>query len=68
MERTNKELQARLDVEKWCDSEIAGKDLCGSYPYCAHCRMQEEYEFTCARAVRRMIIADRKAKKVVFDK
>ncbi len=63
MERTNKDLQARLDLEKWVASEQAGYDLCGSYPHCAHCRMQEEYEFTCARAVRRMIIANRKSLK-----
>ncbi|MBR2479955.1 MAG: hypothetical protein IKB56_01475 [Clostridia bacterium] len=62
MERNNKDLQARLDIEKWLDSEKAGVDRCGSYPHCVYCRMQEEYEFTCARAVRRMIIANRKSK------
>lgn len=63
MERTNKDLQARLDLEKWLDSEKKGVDLCGTYPHCAHCRMTEEYEYTCARAVRRMIIANRKNNK-----
>ncbi len=63
MERSNKELQARLDVEKWVASEKAGKDLCGTYSHCAFCKMQEEYEYTCARAVRRMIIAKRKQTK-----
>ena len=60
MERTHKELQARLDVEKWLDSEKEGVDLCGKYPHCAYCRKSEEYEYTCARAVRRMLIARRK--------
>lgn len=60
MERTNKELQNRLDVEKWVASEKEGRDLCGTYDYCAYCKMQEEYEYTCARAVRRMLIAKRK--------
>ncbi len=63
MERTNKDLQARLDVEKWVASEKAGVDLCGTYPHCEFCRMKEEYEYTCARAVRRMLIAQRQCKK-----
>lgn len=60
MERTNKELQNRLDIEKWVASEQAGVDLCGTYSHCAYCRKAEEYEYTCARAVRRMLIAERK--------
>ncbi len=63
IERTNKELQNRLDVEKWVDSEKAGVDLCGTYAHCEYCRKAEEYEFTCARAVRRMLIAKRKQSK-----
>ncbi len=60
MERTNKELQTRLDVEKWIASEKSGVDLCGTFAYCKYCRKSEEYEYTCARAVRRMLIAERK--------
>lgn len=60
MERNNKDLQNRLDAEKWVASEKEGVDLCGTYAHCAYCRKQEDYEYTCARAVRRMIIAERK--------
>ena len=31
------ELQKKMDRDKWLDSENAGKDLCGSYAYCAYC-------------------------------
>lgn len=61
MERTNKDLQARLDLEKWLDSEKAGADRCGTYSHCAYCKKEEEYEYTCARAVRRTLIALRKS-------
>ena len=49
------------DLEKWLDSEKAGVDRCGTYPHCAYCRKEEEYEYTCARAVRIMLIALRKS-------
>ncbi|MBO5776642.1 MAG: hypothetical protein J6V83_01970 [Clostridia bacterium] len=62
MERTNKDLQNTLDINKWIESEKAGRDLCGEMDYCAYCRMNEDYVYTCARAVRRMLIAERKAK------
>lgn len=30
-------LQARLDLQKWYDSQTNGRDMCGSYAYCAYC-------------------------------
>lgn len=32
-----KELQSKLDLQKWFDSEEAGRDRCGEYGYCAYC-------------------------------
>ena len=37
-----KELQVRLDVEKWILSENKHYDLCGSFNYCAFCNIDEE--------------------------
>jgi len=31
------ELQAKLDIQKWNDSQINGRDMCGEYEYCAFC-------------------------------
>lgn len=41
-----------LDVEKWLASERARRDLCGSFPWCAHCVKLESYP--CAKAKFRM--------------
>ncbi len=35
MNRT--ELQAKLDLQKWLDSEKYQKDMCGMYDYCKYC-------------------------------
>ncbi|MEG1663300.1 MAG: hypothetical protein RR338_04875 [Clostridia bacterium] len=48
----NAELQAKLDVQKWLDSETKHKDMCGCYDYCAHCNKMEITP--CANAYARM--------------
>lgn len=40
---TEKELQDKIDVEKWLKSEKAGRDLCGEEDFCAYCDKKEEY-------------------------
>ena len=42
------EQQKILDVEKWLASERAGRDLCGTMPWCALCVKAEKYP--CAKA------------------
>lgn len=46
------ELQSKLDIEKWLESEKKGKDMCGEYDYCAYC--ENEREFPCASAYLRL--------------
>ena len=41
-------LQHRLDIEKWLASEQAGRDLCGTMPWCKYCVKAEQHP--CARA------------------
>ena len=53
------ELQGRLDVDKWLESEREERDLCGSYGYCAYCDKTEE--FPCANAYVRMTERERDA-------
>ena len=43
-----KEMQKKIDVEKWLKSEKAGRDLCGEEDFCAYCDKSEEYP--CGRA------------------
>lgn len=47
-----KDLQQKLDVEKWLESETRHFDMCGSYDYCAFCDKSEETP--CANAYLRM--------------
>jgi len=42
------ELQSKLDVEKWLDSESSQTDKCGEYEYCVYCDISLEYP--CAEA------------------
>ncbi len=35
------ELQAKLDLQKWLDSERNHKDMCGMYDYCKYCDMHD---------------------------
>ena len=37
-----KELQNKLDINKWIDSESKQQDQCGNYDYCKLCDKQEE--------------------------
>ena len=41
-ERYTRELQQKLDIEKWLGSEEASRDLCGSYIYCPYCNKAED--------------------------
>lgn len=38
----NKELQAKLDLQKWLDSESNKTDMCGKYAYCVFCNKFDE--------------------------
>ncbi len=51
MVKTNQELQNELDVSKWRESEIQGRDMCKSLSYCEYCEGEPEYP--CAKAYRR---------------
>ena len=42
------ELQKKLDIQKWIDSQNANKDCCGSYDFCAKC--DKSLENPCAIA------------------
>lgn len=58
---SNIELQNKIDVEKWLESETKHFDMCGSYDYCAFCN-KEEYT-PCANAFERMT-AQREAERL----
>ncbi len=45
-------LQAKLDLQKWYDSEANRCDMCGSYDYCAFC--DKHIAHPCATAYERM--------------
>ena len=57
---TDAELQEKLDVRKWIDSEEKGVDTCGEYDYCTFCVKTEVAP--CAKAY------NKAAKKVAADK
>ena len=61
----NAQLQEKLDVQKWIDSEVKGTDTCGEYDYCAFCVKTEQTP--CAKAYNK---ANKKpaAKKIVEKK
>lgn len=54
-----RELQHKMDVEKWLESETRHFDMCGSYDYCAYCDKSEENP--CANALIRMTGEDEPA-------
>ena len=63
-------LQARLDLQKWYDSVENGRDMCGSYSYCAFC--DKSAALPCADAYEQMksvekgrVMPVRRPKKVV---
>ena len=45
---TNEQLQEKLDIEKWNDSQAKGADTCGEYKFCKFCDMKED--MPCAKA------------------
>lgn len=46
------QLQERLDVQKWVDSEAKGTDTCGAYDYCAFC--DKNLSTPCAKAYNKL--------------
>jgi hypothetical protein len=60
---TNSELQEKLDIQKWKDSEEKGADTCGEYAYCANC--DKTQETPCAVAYNK---TNKPAKKTVSKK
>lgn len=46
------DLQKKLDIEKWLESEVKGRDMCGAYDFCAYC--ENETELPCASAYERL--------------
>ena len=57
---TNLELQQKMDIQKWLDSETRHMDMCGHYDYCKYCNKYEETP--CANAYERL-----QAEKSSFD-
>lgn len=49
---SNRDLQAKIDLKKWLDSEIHMYDMCGSYEFCRFCDKAEETP--CANAYERL--------------
>ena len=45
---TNEQLQEKLDIEEWNDSQAKGADTCGEYKFCKFCDMKED--MPCAKA------------------
>lgn len=44
-----KELQNKLDIQKWDLSEKENKDMCGAMPFCSDC--DKTVEYPCANAM-----------------
>ena len=44
---TNKELQSKLDQQKWEESKAAKLDLSGKMPYCEKC--EHRYRMDCTK-------------------
>lgn len=42
------QVQEMIDLKKWYDSEESGRDMCGTYAFCAYCNKNES--FPCATA------------------
>lgn len=53
----NRELQAKMDLQKWLDSETNHVDMCGKYDYCIYCVRREETP--CANAFERQTLAEK---------
>ncbi len=49
--KNNFEMQKKLDLIKWFDSETKHIDMCGAYPYCEYCN--KDSETPCADALDR---------------
>ena len=46
------ELQKQIDFKKYIESEMWGKDLCGSYDFCKCCSKKNKYP--CASAYKKL--------------
>lgn len=42
------QLQGMIDLKKWYDSEVSGRDTCGSYDFCRYC--DKSIQLPCATA------------------
>lgn len=42
------QLQGMIDLKKWYDSEVSGRDMCGSYEFCKYC--DKSVQLPCATA------------------
>ena len=42
------QLQGMIDLKKWYDSEVCGRDMCGSYDFCRYC--DKSVSLPCATA------------------
>ena len=42
------QLQGMIDLKKWYDSETHGRDMCGTYDFCAYC--DKSVSLPCANA------------------
>lgn len=58
-------LQAKLDNQKWLDSEKNHCDMCGKYAYCVNCDKNSQYP--CADAYEKTNRPIRVAKQIVRD-
>ncbi len=56
-------LQEKLDKQKWLDSEINHRDMCGGYAYCQYCDKAQQYP--CANALEKQSRPHRTPKRVV---
>ncbi|MCM1306380.1 MAG: hypothetical protein NC037_02685 [Bacteroides sp.] len=42
------QLQGMIDLKKWYDSEVSGRDMCGTYDFCKYC--DKSVQLPCASA------------------
>lgn len=45
--------QNKFDREKWGESSKLGRDLCGTYDFCAFC--DKSLEYPCANAMQKLV-------------
>ena len=45
-------LQAKLDLQKWYDSQTMNRDMCGAYAFCVYC--DKSVPLPCATAFEKL--------------